>query len=83
MKVRLITNLPDGMVNIKETEIDEGLAIQIRPEGYSDHDSVDGHGCPVLLEVWEGHLRVIVWPDINKEEPMIIDLEKARESARK
>jgi hypothetical protein len=37
-----------------------------------------------LLESVNGHLRVIIWADINAEDPThIIDLEGARETARK
>lgn len=52
----------------------------ICPEGYGNLSSARGHGCPVLFEVANGRLRVIVWDDINTEEPShVIDLEGARE----
>lgn len=57
--------------------------LSIHPQGYGEHTAADGHGSPVLLEVWEGHLRVIVAPDINSEEQQITDLENARENNRK
>jgi hypothetical protein len=58
--------------------------LDIRVEGYGSNISGDGNGCPIFLEKWEGKLRLIVWADINSEEPThIIDLEGARESARK
>jgi hypothetical protein len=54
----------------------------IRPEGYGDKCSTDGHGYPLGLEIWQGRLRLIVYGDINEEEPRIIDLENARETCR-
>ena len=69
----------------KSTEVkllSEGGKLWIRPEGYGDKDSLDGHGYPVSLEIWEGRLRLIVFNNINVEEPQIIDLENARETAR-
>jgi hypothetical protein len=59
-------------------------SVYILLEGYSDASSPDGEGCPVMLEVWEGELRVVVWSDINKEDPThIISLQGAREELRK
>ena len=60
-----------------------GKGIEIRPEGYGDHGTEDGYGCPLYVEVWEGCLRVVAWPDINKADPIIIDLEGARERNRR
>jgi hypothetical protein len=58
--------------------------ISIRVEGYSDACSLDGCGTPILIERWEGELRVVIWGDINQEDPThIISLEGARESKRK
>ena len=54
-------------------------AISIFPEGYGDFGSAPGHGCPVFLELYQGRLRLIVFPDINDQEPSIIDLEAARD----
>ena len=54
-------------------------AISILPAGYGDFGSAPGHGCPVFLELYQGRLRLIVFPDINDQEPTIIDLEAARE----
>ena len=69
----------------KSTEVkllSEGGKLWIRPEGYGDKDSLDGHGYPVSLEIWHGRLRLIVFDNIDVEEPQIIDLENARETAR-
>ena len=54
-------------------------AISIFPEGFGDFGSAPGHGCPVFLELYRGRLRLVVFPDINGQEPTIIDLESARE----
>ena len=34
------------------------------------------------IEIWQGRLRLIVFDDINREDPQIIDLEKSKESCR-
>ena len=54
----------------------------VRPHGYGDACSTDGHGFPVALEIWQGRLRLVVFDDINSEDPVIIDMENARESHR-
>ena len=54
-------------------------AISIFPAGYGDFGSAPGDGCPVFLELYRGRLRLIVFPDINSQDPTIIDLEAARE----
>jgi DnaJ-class molecular chaperone len=57
--------------------------LEIKPEGYGEPEAADGHGSPVFLEVYNGHLRVIVTTDINDADSrQIIDLEGAKESAR-
>ena len=58
-------------------------ALSIFPLGYGDFSSADGHGYPVFLELYQGTLRLVVFADINQEEPThIIDLEGAREDRR-
>lgn len=52
----------------------------IRPDGYGDACSEDGGGFPIAIELYHGHLRLVAFPDINNEEPQIIDLENAKES---
>ena len=51
--------------------------IEIRPAGYGDASMLPGYGCPVIMEYYEGKLRLLVWPDINSDEPHIINLEGA------
>jgi len=56
----------------------------VSPKGFGDCCSLDGHGTPIGIEVWEGELRVIIWADINQEDPThIIPLTGALESRRK
>jgi len=58
--------------------------VEIGASGYGEKIAIKDHGYPIYLEFHEGHLRLHVWADINNEEPThIIDLEGARESARK
>ena len=54
----------------------------MRPSGYGDACSEDGQGFPIALELWQGRLRLVVFTDINNEEPQILDLENARETNR-
>lgn len=51
-------------------------------QGYGEKNADNGEGFPVGLEIWQGHLRVIVFDDIRSEDPWIIDLENAKESIR-
>ena len=56
----------------------------IRADGYSDHLSQDGHGQQVLIENRHGVPHVIIWADINDEEPThIVSLAGAAESERR
>ena len=64
--------------------------IVLEAEGYGHRtgDGVpgDGNGTNdiVMMEHYDGKLRLIVWGDINEEDPThIIDLENARESNRR
>ena len=66
------------MVNI----LSEGGQIWIQPQGYGEKCAADDEGFPIGIEIWQGRLRLIVFDDINREEPQIIDIEKARETAR-
>lgn len=64
-------------------ECENGM-IFISPKGYGDATSEDGYGSPILLEVWNGELRIVAWADINEQDAThIISLEKARENLRK
>jgi hypothetical protein len=58
------------------------FAISIYPQGHGDLGSADGHGCPLFIELYQGRLRVIAFPNINEQDPQIIDLSGAREDTR-
>ena len=49
-----------------------GAFLNLLPEGY---------GCPVSLDWDGGALRLLVDPDVDAEEPLIIDLEGAKPEA--
>lgn len=68
---------------IKVNILSKGKQIWIQPEGYGEKCAADGEGWPIGIEIWEGRLRLIVFDDINREDPQIIDLEKAKESCRR
>jgi len=74
-------NTDDKTVIPCTIELENGV-IYIRPEGYGDCGTEDGYGCPVLIEYYEGSLRVVVWNDINQEDPMVLKLDNAHESKR-
>ena len=59
------------------------MGIMVSCDGYGDCGSEDGHGSPMLVEFYQGRLRVIAWSDINVEDPThTIDMEDSRESKR-
>ena len=60
----------------------ESGKLWVHPAGFGDKTSADGHGWPIGMEIWQGRLRLIIFDDINIEEPKIIDLENARETLR-
>ena len=61
----------------------ENGAIWFRPEGYGESLAADGKGTPIGIEYHEGQLRVLLWTDINTEEPLIVNMKKAKEEKRK
>jgi hypothetical protein len=81
-----------GVVHLKDTMEKQGevkirigieqhsLGLFIHPEGTG---TVDGPYAPILLEQHEGTLMLVVWADINQQEPThLIDLSEAMESNR-
>ena len=74
---------PDvATAEIKVNILSEGGQIWIQPQGYGEKCAVNGEGFPIGIEIWQNRLRLLVFDDINREDPQIIDLEKARETAR-
>jgi hypothetical protein len=59
------------------------LGIALHFDGYSDCCSTDDNGTPVYIEKYDGDLRVIVYADINHEDPThVISLQGARNEKR-
>jgi hypothetical protein len=82
-KDRLETMLCDwedaGRQQIGITIAAQSKVIEIFCEGYRTAAAASGHGAPILLEVHRGRLRLLVWGDIDSEDPThVIDLEGAR-----
>ena len=74
---------PDSApIEIKVNILSEGGQIWIQPQGYGEKCAADGEGFPIGIEIWQNRLRLLVFDDINREDPQIIDIEKARETAR-
>jgi hypothetical protein len=81
MKMTLRDHDGDRDIRVEIVEEQGGLAIY--PAGYGCYPCADGTAGPILLEVHEGRLRLVVWDDINFEDPgHEIDLEAAREDRR-
>jgi len=58
-------------------------SIYLGVEGLGEPQAYPGQGRPVMLEVWDGEIRLIVWADINSDDPThIIPLTKAAETNR-
>lgn len=61
-----------------------GHALCIKIDGYSDCCSVDSKGIPVCLDNYSGEIKLLVYSDINEEEPThSISLSGARNQMRK
>jgi hypothetical protein len=61
----------------------ENGQVWIRPQGYGDATSMDGHGWPIGVELANNEIRVLVWADINEEDPTHkISVEGAKEDKR-
>lgn len=81
----------DDPVNRKEgEEIQKCVAeygtgcVQLGFDGYGDAGSAEGHGRPVTVEYYGNQVRVLVWADINQEDPThIIPLDEAKEEKRR
>lgn len=61
-----------------ELEPAGGIGIQVA--GFSTADMIDG---PIIYleHSEEAGLRLFIWPDITAEEPLVVSLEKARETS--
>lgn len=73
----------DRTVAVEVEDECNGAGLVIRPSGYGCYGCADGTTGPIYMEVHEGRLRLIVWANINEEDPThVIDLEAAREDRR-
>jgi hypothetical protein len=72
-----------SLTEIKVNILYESGKIWIQPQGYGEKCSAYGEGWPISIEMWYGRLRLIVFDNINREDPQIIDLERAKESCRR
>lgn len=83
MKTTLIDVDADHVSELPIRVVVSPLGVSIYANGYGDYGTAQGHGSPVFLELHRGRLRLIVWSDINNEDPTIISLEGAREDRRR
>ena len=51
----------------------------IKIDGYGTDGMKEGEGWPVEIELEGDSVCAIIWPDINADDPQIIDLERAKE----
>lgn len=57
--------------------------ISIAMPGFGDKTSSDGEGAPIYLDFCDGKMQLLVWADINQEDPThVIDMSGALESNR-
>jgi len=57
--------------------------ILVSIDGYGELMAKNGYGNPVIVDYYDGKVQVIIWSDINKEDPTAsISLEGAKESNR-
>jgi len=90
MKHTLHDAFPGAERKLELAVVPNRQSLVIEAEGHSlcnmddDTELGKGHRPIVALEIWEGEFRVIVWSDINEEDPThIIDLSGAQTSNRK
>ena len=59
-------------------------AIEIGFEGYGEHGAEDGEGRPIIIELYKGHPRIVVFGNINSEAPskIVTLMDDAKESLR-
>jgi hypothetical protein len=91
MSKKLVVKLRDtfdelrSRTKIKISVEKRKLGLLIHPQGMATHtDDEDCPSAPIVLEQYKGKMRLLVWGDINREDPTdIIDLSGALESNRK
>ncbi len=79
----LLKDLADNGMQIKGYIENNNQTLAIHIDGYSDYCSNDDNGTPIYLELFNGKLQLIVYSDINQEDPThIISLENCRNEKR-
>lgn len=74
-----ITWPKNSISEISVKVISEGVAIRHAGTG-----CYDGDYPPIIIEWWDGVPRIVIWGDINDQDPThVIDMSKALESNRK
>lgn len=75
--------LDDGYPNIKCKTLIHSNKILVHASGYGEHCTDEG-AYPIMIENYKGGLRVLLWADINEEDPThVICLDGARIGARR
>ena len=82
LEVRLADADPESLGTVTVRISASDFTLSICPQGYGDFTSEDGAGCPLMVEFYQGRLRVIAFPDINCEDAEFLDLSGAREDQR-
>jgi hypothetical protein len=86
--VKLQSNIKNAAtLQLEETVISE-ISVEVISEGVAIRHA--GTGCndgdypPIIVEWWDGVPRIVIWGDINDQDPThIIDMSKALESNRR
>jgi hypothetical protein len=60
---------PDFNAKVKIRLAISPNGVSLYAEGYGDRTSSEGFGSPLFVELHKGELRVLVWADINREDP--------------
>lgn len=79
--VFLLEDTESGCV-VEVTVSQERGHLAIGVSGYGEYEAEDGDGTPILLEYYNGSLRMVTFPNINSEEAVIVDMEGAAEDKR-
>ena len=73
-----ISSLEGSKSEISVEVISEGIAIRHVGTGCNDGDYP-----PIIIEWWDGVPRIVIWGDINDQDPThVIDMSEALESNR-
>jgi len=77
-----ISSLEGSKSEISVEVISEGIAIRHTGE-LGTTSCYDGDYAPIIVEWWDGVPRIVIWGDINDQDPThVIDMSKALESNR-